>query len=315
MTEPMSAMLAVLLGALQGVAEFLPISSSGHLAVAQAWLGIDAASGGHTFNIVVHAGTLGAVMVFYRNDLKTLAQAWLWPRDVAVARHSAGESPTPEPLALADDLIERSSTRLGPDVDLVPSRVGPRLNTARALGLALVLGTLPLVVALTPFAEAVVVHAESDMRWLGAAFLATAALLTISHRPDPSRSLTAPRPWQALVIGAAQLLAVMPGISRSGSTIAAGLMLGLGRLTAARFSFLLAIPAILGASTKEAIDLWRHGIGSALDPISLVLGFGVSFLVGTLTLQALMRLIVRVGLWPFVPYLAGLGLFLLVRNL
>jgi hypothetical protein len=92
------------------------------------------------------------------------------------------------------------------------------------------------------------------------------------------------------------------------------LALGLGRLSAARFSFLLSIPAILGASAKESLDLYQHGAGAAIDPTAFAVGFVVSFLVGTLTLRVLVALLVRVGLLPFVPYLIGLGLAVLAGS-
>ena len=309
--EPgMGPILAVALGALQGVAEFLPISSSGHLALAQTWLGVDPAAGGHTFNIVVHAGTLLAVLMFYREDLGALMRAVFQRKQVPIVHHDLTPAdPTAEPLAIAEDLADGPGVRPSPPVDVVPNRVGPPINTARALLLSLIVATAPLVFALTSTVEYVVVTAESSPRWIGLGFLLTACLLGFSHRrADHGPQLEAPRPWQGLVIGLAQLVAILPGISRSGSTMAAAMALGLGRLPAARFSFLLSIPAILGASLKEAVDLWQHGGGTQIDPTSFALGFAASFAVGTLTLRALMRLLVRVGLLPFVPYLVVLGL-------
>lgn len=326
MIEPaMSPLLAVLLGALQGVAEFLPISSSGHLALAQAWLGVDPSAGGHTFNIVVHAGTLLAVLLFYRQDLGALLRAVLQPRQVPLLHHpDLPEKPGPhiavdpaptEPLALRDDLADGPGARPGPPLDVVPARVGPPLNTARALLFALIIGTLPLVLALSDTTMAIVLEAESSTRWIGCGFLVTAALLFFSHRRnDAVASLDAPRPWQALVIGLAQLVAILPGISRSGSTMAAAMALGLGRLPAARFSFLLSIPAILGASLKETLDLLEHGGPAGIAPTSYALGFLAAFAIGTLTLRALMTLLVRVGLLPFVPYLIALGVAVLATS-
>lgn len=323
MSDPaLSPLLAVALGALQGVAEFLPISSSGHLALAQSWLGVDPSAGGHTFSIVVHAGTLLAVLLFYRQDLGALARAVLQPRQVPIVHpHHLPQGPgqgelthlpqgpgQDEPLALRDDLVDGPGVRPGPPLDVVPARVGPPLNTARALLFALVIGTLPLVLALSDTTMAVVLAAEGSTRWIGAGFLITAALLFFSHRRnDALASLEAPRPWQGLVIGLAQLVAILPGISRSGATMAAAMALGLGRLPAARFSFLLSIPAILGASLKETLDLLEHGGPTGIEPASYALAFVTAFAVGSLTLRALMTLLVRVGLLPFVPYLIALG--------
>ncbi len=300
--------LAAVLGALQGVAEFLPISSSGHLALAERWFGVDPAAAGHSFNIVVHAGTLVAVLVFYREDLGALLRAMFQRQQVPIHHTPHPPAIPEEPLAIAEDLIDGPGPRPAPPVDVVPNRVGPPINTARALLLSLIVATLPLALALTGPVEAAVLTAEGSTRYIGAGFLLTAALLAFSHRRSAADGLEAPRPWQALVIGLAQLVAILPGISRSGSTMAAAMALGLGRLPAARFSFLLSIPAILGASAKEALDMWRHGAGAAVDPLAFVVGFMVSLAVGTLTLRALMQLLVRVGLLPFVPYLIALGL-------
>jgi len=287
--------LAAALGALQGVAEFLPISSSGHLALAQQWLGVDPAAAGHTFNIVVHAGTLLAVLIFYRRDLAALVRALF----------NLSSAPGPEAPA------PRDSTTAPPDAPVSKDSVPPA--EARALLIALIVGTLPLVLALAPTVEHAVIAAEGAPRWIAAGFLITAALLAFSHRRRGRIGQRAvPTPWQALLIGLAQLVAILPGISRSGATMAAALGLGLGRLPAARFSFLLSIPAILGASAKESLDVYQQGASSAIDPTAFAVGFVVSFLVGSLTLRMLVALLVRVGLLPFVPYLVGLGLAVLV---
>lgn len=296
MSDPaLDPALAAALGALQGVAEFLPISSSGHLALAQQWLGIDPAAAGHTFNIVVHAGTLLAVLIFYRRDLAALVRALF----------NLSSAPGPEAPA------PRDSDPAPPDAPVPKDSVPPA--EARALLIALIVGTLPLAFALAPTVEHAVIAAEGAPRWIAAGFLITAALLAFSHRRRGRIGRRAvPTPWQALLIGLAQLVAILPGISRSGSTMAAALGLGLGRLAAARYSFLLSIPAILGASAKESLDVYQQGTSPAIDPTAFTVGFVVSFLVGSLTLRMLVALLVRVGLLPFVPYLVGLGLAVLV---
>lgn len=269
LAEPqLSYGVAAFLGVLQGIAEFLPISSSGHLSLAQAWLGIDPSSAGHSFNIVVHAGTLLAVLLVFRRDLLDLARGLFVPTEVPWARPMFG---------------------------------------------ALVLASSPLVVVLIPGVEDAVVAMEGEVRWIGAALLITAALLAFSHRthaPHDDRHAP-PSAKQALLIGVAQLFAVAPGISRAGSTIAAGLALGLGRARAARFSFLLSIPAVTAATLKEALEVGQAGVG-ALPVGPFALGFVLSFLVGLASLGLLLRLIERLGMLPFVPYLIVLGLAALI---
>jgi len=261
--------LAALLGALQGVAEFLPISSSGHLSLAQAWLGTDAEAGGHSFNIVVHAGTLLAVLVVYRRDLADLVRGLL-------------------------------------DAEAVP--------WARPMLAAMIVGSLPLALVLVPGVEALIVRMEGEVRWIGGALLVTAAMLGFSHRrraPEDDEHAP-PMLGHALLIGCAQVLAVAPGISRSGSTIAAGLGLGLGRARAARFSFLLSIPAVSAATAKESLALVTADAPLSFAPGPFVVGLVVSFIVGLLALDLLLRLIETLGMLPFVPYLIVIGVTALI---
>ncbi|MCA9693284.1 MAG: undecaprenyl-diphosphate phosphatase [Myxococcales bacterium] len=268
MLEPgtLSVGLAALLGALQGIAEFLPISSSGHLSLAQRWLAIPADAGGHSFNIVVHAGTLLAVLVHYGRDLLGLARASLT---------TPGE---------------------------------PRARARRMIA-AILLATAPLGLVLLPGLEDMIIAVEGAPRRIGGCLLVTAALLAATQaRGRDGAPDVAPGPLQALGIGALQLFAVLPGVSRSGSTIAAGLALGLPRAAAARFSFLISIPAILGATLKEGLDLLQAAPGSlAITPAAYLVGFAVSFVVGLVSLKALLSILGRVGLWPFVPYLVLVG--------
>jgi undecaprenyl-diphosphatase len=259
----LSTGVAAFLGVLQGIAEFLPISSSGHLSLAQAWLGVDPETAGHSFTIVVHAGTLLAVLLIYRRDLLDIARGLANPE---------------------------------------------RVPWARPMLVALIVASAPLLLVLLPGVEDRVVQMEGEVRQIGVALLITAALLGFSHRrraPDDD-PLAPPTLRVAALIGFAQLLAITPGISRSGSTIAAALGLGLGRARAARFSFLLSIPAVGAATLKEGLEVAGEGVGSL--PIGpFVLGFVLSFVVGLLSLGLLLRLIQRVGMLPFVPYLIVVG--------
>jgi len=293
---------AALLGALQGVAEFLPISSSGHLSLAQLWLGVDPAAGGHRFNIVVHAGTLLAVLVVYRNDLVALV------RDAASTR--ATPTPTdPDTPDTPDDPDDHDD----PD-DPEAKTVDPARQARRTL-LAIFVGCLPLGVVLLPGVEQFVVSLERQPRAVGGALLLTAAMLAFSHKAEPPDDDpgTPPSYLQALLIGVAQLFAVVPGVSRSGSTIAAALALGSGRARAARFSFLLSIPAVGAASAKEVLDLLTTETTTSLgSPAPFLVGFATSFVVGVLALSGLLALLRRFGMLPFVPYLVLVGVLAMV---
>ncbi|MCH9687035.1 MAG: undecaprenyl-diphosphate phosphatase [Deltaproteobacteria bacterium] len=262
---PLSVPIAAALGAIQGATEFLPVSSSGHLALGQALFGIDPEAGGHRFSIVAHGGTLLAVLWMYRRDVIELAQVPLRPL-------------TPSP--------------------------------ARTMLLMMILATLPLGLVLLPGIEDAIVTVESHPRLVGVCLLVTAAILWFAFsrpseagRDDESEP---PPPRSAVMVGLAQLCAVLPGISRSGSTIAAGLALGLSRSAAARFSFLISIPAILGAIVLEVAKLGEEA--GTIDPVPYIVGFVISFVVGLACLRLLLRLVSSGRIGGFVIYLAVVGL-------
>lgn len=256
--------VAVALGALQGATEFLPVSSSGHLALGQAFFGVDPEAGGHRFSIVAHVGTLLAVLWMYRRDVLSLAMVPLRPL-------------TPSP--------------------------------ARQTLLMMVVATLPLGLVLVPGVEDAILVVESHPRLVGVCLLTTAVILFVAFRRrseagDP-QSTEPPTPLQALLVGLAQLFAVLPGVSRSGSTIAAGLGLGMTRSAAARFSFLISIPAILGATVLEVRKLGQEA--GSFDPLPYGAGLVVSFVVGLACLRLLLRLVASGRIGGFVVYLLAVG--------
>lgn len=258
---------AFVLGAVQGATEFLPVSSSGHLSLGQALLGIDAKSVGHRFNITVHAGTLLAVVWVYRKEVADLLR-------VATRPHQPSED----------------RTRL----------------------LMMALASLPLGIAVLPPVEEFIIGVESNIRWVGLALWATAGILFFAFRGerggDREATTAPPSPRQAIVIGLAQLMAIIPGISRSGSTIAAGLAVGLDRTSAARFSFLISLPAVGAASAKELIEaLSETGAAQPIDPLPFVVGFFASLAVGLLSLRGLLYLVGKGRVGVFVVYLVVVG--------
>jgi undecaprenyl-diphosphatase len=256
--------VAAALGAVQGLTEFLPVSSSGHLALAQAFFGVDPGAGGHRFSIVAHGGTLVAVLWMYRRDVVELAKVPLRPG-------------TPSP--------------------------------ARQTLLMMVVATLPLGFVLVPGIEEGIVLVESHPRLVGCCLLLTATILFAAFRRKTEAGIdfdpAPPTLRQAILVGCAQLMAVLPGVSRSGSTIAAGLGVGLSRAGAARFSFLLSIPAILGATLLELRKLGDES--GAIDPWPYVVGFVVSFAVGLSCLRLLLLLVRSGRITGFVIYLAIVG--------
>ncbi len=258
---------AILLGILQGATEFLPVSSSGHLVLVP-WL-LNWPAPGIAFNAVVHWGTAVAVIAYFWRD-------WI---DLALA--------VPQVLKL----------RPG-GLDKLP------LN-ARLL-LLIILGSIPAAAigyALDDFFEAMFARPTAAAAFL----LGTAALLSVSERLGRrEREIEALNWLDALLIGFAQALAIFPGISRSGATISAGLGRQLKRETAARFSFLLATPIILGAGLLKVVDLIQMG-GLAAQASMLLVGFVAAALVGFGCIHFLLRYLQRRRLYPFAIYCAAVG--------
>ena len=259
--------MAVLLGAVQGITEFLPISSDGHLALGQALLGRSGAPGGHQFTIVVHAGTLLAVIWTYRADLIALARSGLHP------------------------------TKDSQD---------------RRLLLAMLVASLPLGLAVLPGVETAVIAMESQLRWVGVWLWVSGAALWIGFRQErrhpPKTPGALPTLKQALLIGLAQVTAILPGLSRSGTTIGTALFLGLDRATAARFSFLISVIAVSGAVAKEGLGLvLGEGEAAPQDLSPYLAGFATSLVVGLVALRGLLLLISRGRVMGFVVYLGIVG--------
>jgi len=259
---------ALLLGIIQGLTEFLPVSSSGHLVLAQAALGDDffAADSAVLFDLVLHVGTLLPVLVFYRRDLAAI---------VGSLTASPGPGAAGSPLAWL------------------------KADRNRWLAAMVVLATIPtglMGVLLEDHFE----RLFHSVYPVAGALLVTAGLLW-STRRVAERETSGPIPARhALAIGIAQGLAITPGISRSGSTIAAGLLLGLDRESAARYSFLLSIPAILGAVVLKAKDGIPAG---TIDWLAVGVGFVGAAVSGYAALVFLVALVKRGGLHHFAWYL------------
>ena len=270
----------LLLGIVQGLTEFLPVSSSGHLVLAQAWLGENffAASDAVFFDLVLHVGTLLPVLWFYRADLGRITRS----------------------------VFDTSTLKeLGP-------RGWLRDDADRWLACLVLIATVPtglIGVTLEDTFESLF----SSVVPVTAALAVTGALLFSTRRLKDTSDGAPIGVGVALLIGLAQGIAITPGISRSGSTIALALFLGLPREQAARFSFLLSIPAILGAVVLKS----RHGIPlEGIDFGAVVAGFLAAVFVGYAALAMLVALVKRGGLHRFAWYLwpTALAAFLLLRS-
>lgn len=274
----MTFLSSFLLGLVQGIAEFLPISSSGHLAIAQNLLGMsDAGTVPEFFDVLLHLGTLVAVFVAYWADIKDMVLEFF---------RGAG------------DLIHHST----------PNPVPP----ARRLILLIILGTLPLFVVL-PVKDAVQ-GLSNSMTFIGAALIVTGVLLFVSDRVKKGRKNERTATWlDVLIVGIGQAIATMPGISRSGMTITTGCFVGFERKFAVRFSFLLSIPAVLGANILSLADAAKAGINWAEVPVYLV-GVVTAAVVGYLCIRLLRFIADRGKFGAFAYYCWAVGVLTLVLN-
>jgi undecaprenyl-diphosphatase len=274
---------AIILGIVQGLTEFLPISSSGHLIIFPWLLGWE--TPGLTFDASLHLGTLLAVVAYFS-------------REILMMLHAI-------PVALRDPLgiLTNSSPR------------GPRHQEAR-LGLLIAVATLPGLIAgllLEPVVEELF-HTDEN-RSLGISVIATmlivvGLLLWVAERVGRrTRSIPGLLWTDALVIGMAQAIAIIPGTSRSGATITAGLFRGLERDDAARFSFLAGMPLILGAGLSSVLDVMQEGTdGSEL--LLYLLGAASASVVGFVTIWGLLQFLQRQSTLVFTIYRIVFGLFL-----
>ena len=255
---------ALLLAAIQGLTEFLPISSSAHLVIPSLVMGWP--DQGLAFDIAVHVGTLTAVLFYYRRDLWQMASGCI---DAVRYREQNAETHMVLLLAVAS----------------VPVAV---VGFTGSSFIEDNLRTLPVIATTTAVFGVLLGFADR-----------------YSTRVSAFKNLTFPA---ALIIGFAQAIAPIPGVSRSGVTITAGLLLNLDRQTAARFSFLLSIPVIGGAGLVKGLELVASD--APVDWAMLLLGASVAAVTAYACIAAFLRLIDRIGMMPFVYYRLALAGFL-----
>jgi undecaprenyl-diphosphatase len=264
---------AALLGTVQGLTEFLPVSSSGHLILARAFFGWDAERFGLAFDVACHVGTFLAVVVYYRRDVFAMISA-------------------------------------------LPAALSGQPGEFPQLVRLVIVGTIPVVVVGLLFADAI----ERDVRapavvavtlTLGAIGLLVAERVGTHSRREDTISY-----GNALLIGIAQASALVPGVSRSGATLTVALLIGLARPAAARFVFLLSLPAVLAAALKEGMELAKVGMEGI--PVTLfAIGLIVSAVVGYLTITFFIRYLGRHSLSVFAFYrfaLAGVTVIWLLTR-
>lgn len=274
----MTYLTSALLGFVQGVAEFLPISSSGHLSLLGNLLGLT--QDDILFEVLLHLGTLAAVFVVYWQDIVDMIKDF---------------------FGVLGGLFFKNRRM----------RVSPSANTRMVF--MLIVATLPLILVI-PIKD-YVENLYGNTLFIGFALLATGVILFLSDRLAQGRKTARTATiMDALIVGLGQAVAVVPGLSRSGTTISIGMMRGFDRKFAVRFSFLLSIPAILGANILEVGDAVRAGLNTELIPI-YILGMVISLIAGYFAIK-LVNLLARKGKFgSFAYYCWAVGLVAIVATL
>jgi undecaprenyl-diphosphatase len=268
---------AIILGVVEGLTEYLPVSSTGHLTIAEKMLGLEVDDPAVTaYTAVIQLGAIAATLIYFFTDIVRFARAWFR----GLARHDGRTDPD-YGLAWA---VVIGSIPVGLAGFLLRDLIAGPLRSLWVVAAALVLWSIVMVVA---------ERAHSAFERRGAV-----------------RGEHTVTPVDGLVIGLVQCFSLIPGVSRSGATISAGLARGIDRVTATRLSFFLAIPALTAAGVFQAVeqraDLARLGVGP------MVVGLVVAFTVAYASIAWLLRFVASNSLMPFVWYRVGLGTLLAV---
>ena len=270
---------ALLMGVFQGLTEYLPVSSSGHLAIAGELLGVEDPEKIVMFTVAVHVATVMSTLVILRKEIWQLLKGLF---------HRPG-SQTPSPYGIRS------------------------LNEEQNYVLNILVSMIPVGVVGMCFKD-VVEEQFNSLTVVGVCLLVTALLLAFSYfsRPRQKENLSV---WDALIIGVAQAIAVLPGLSRSGSTIGTGLILGNKKESLAQFSFLMVIPPILGEALLDCVKIVKMGVEEAMAGISatsLVVGFVAAFAVGCVACKWMIDLVRRGKMIWFAVYCAVVGIAVLI---
>ena len=274
----MTIIKALILGLIQGVSEFLPISSSGHLSIAGRLMGFDPeADSLLSFNILLHVATLAAVFIVYRNDIWEMIKAF---------------------FGMCKDLFTGKGLRL-------------KEFLYRRLIVMLIVATLPATVAAFVLGDII----ENHQLWqIGIFLIITAILLFLSEKlAGGNTDLEKMSSKRAFGVGCFQALGTLPGISRSGSTIVGGLFCGLDKKTAVRFSFLMSIPAILGALVLDIKDIFTAP-SQTLSFLPVIVGMITAAVSGYFAIKFLLRLVEKSKLSYFSIYCTLAGIFAIILN-
>jgi undecaprenyl-diphosphatase len=263
----MNSLQAIVLGIVQGLTEFLPISSTGHLRIVPAFLGWD--DPGTAFTAVVQLGTMAAVVVYFRKDL--------WSLTLGVIR----------------GLFDKNL----------------RSTTEFRHGMYVIIGTIPISVLGLALHSVIEGGFTRNLYVIGTALISLGIVLGVAERIGKrTRSEESLTTRDAVIVGVAQACALIPGVSRSGATISAGLFLGMKRESAARFSFLLSVPAVVLSGIFE-LPKAMDGNGASIPATALATLF--AFIFGWLSIAGLLRFLAKHSVWVFVIYRVFVGALVL----
>jgi undecaprenyl-diphosphatase len=261
---------AVVLGVVQGLTEFLPISSNAHLRIVGAVFGWH--DPGAAFTAITQIGTELAVLIYFAKDIARIVAAWVAS-------------------------LFNAKRRSDPDA---------------RMGWLIIVGSIPIIVLGLLFQKQIETNLR-DLRIIAIALVAFSLILYVADRRGArDRELEDLTVGHGVVYGIAQALALIPGVSRSGGTITAGLFLGYTRSAAARYSFLLAIPAVLGSGLYEVYKSFKGGVhGAQVEWGPTIVATVLAFVVGLSVIAWLLRYLNRGSFTPFVVYRIALGLLVL----
>ncbi|MGI8944753.1 MAG: undecaprenyl-diphosphate phosphatase [Thermoleophilaceae bacterium] len=263
----MSIFQSIVLGIVQGLTEFLPISSTGHLRIVPAFVGWE--DPGAAFTAVTQLGTMAAVLLYFRKDLWRIATAW------------------------------------------VRSLRGAERDQDARIGWYIILGTIPIAIFGLAFRDTIE-NGARDLYLISTALIVMGLVLLAAERAGTrKREMDDVGLRDGVIVGLAQALALVPGVSRSGATITAGLFLGLDRTAAARFSFLLSIPAVVLSGLFELRNFVGEG-GDGTGLTGLVIATVLAFVVGYASIAFLLRFLASHSTYVFVGYRIALGSLVIV---
>jgi len=259
---------ALILGIIQGLTEYLPVSSSGHLVIGQELFGLDSGEGKLAFTVMLHIATVLSTIVILWKEI-----VWIFA-----------------------DLFKF------------------KWNEGTRYALNIVISMIPVGIVGVFFKDKIEAIFGSGLLIVGICLLITAALLAFSYFAKP-RQRENISPLHAFIIGIAQAVAVLPGLSRSGSTIATGLLLGNKKERLAQFSFLMVIPPILGEALLDVKDIAEVGISASfggISPLSVIIGFLAAFIVGCIACKWMINIVKKGKLIWFAVYCTIVGIAAIV---